>query len=279
MVPHRPRLGLLASILSGVASTAILATPWIAGAHVADLSASLDATKPLPPPAVVNPGASGTGSFGLEDDLTLEVTITFANLSGPPLSAHLHQGLPGTADPTPSVDLTPILSNTSGGAGTGEGIVGPLTADLAELLLAGRLYLDIHTTDNPEGEIRGQVELEPATCRCNEAATAKEFRRCVKRQIRSVDREERKEEPLKLLRKLFLKASCGKSTGPRKAIACCLPFAPALNIVTDRMCAALPESKCVRVGGTSLGAGSSCFPSNPCSAGSPTGALIEVSGR
>jgi hypothetical protein len=36
------------------------------------------------------------------------------------------------------------------------------------------------------------------------------------------------------------------------------------NIVTDKLCLPVPEEACATRGGTSLGAGTSCFPSNPC---------------
>jgi hypothetical protein len=35
-----------------------------------------------------------------------------------------------------------------------------LSADQAEMLLSGRMYLDIHSAAHPEGEIRGQVVKE-----------------------------------------------------------------------------------------------------------------------
>ncbi len=68
---------------------------------------------------------------------------------------------------------------------------------------------------------------------------------------------------IKALRRDVKKSSCGRTKGPKKAVACCVREA-AGNIVTDKLCLPVPEKSCATRGGTSLGAGTSCFPSNPC---------------
>ncbi len=96
----------------------------------------------------------------------------------------------------------------------------------------------------------------------------------MKQALRDIDKEERKEDSVKLLRKQVAKSACGRTRAPKKAGACCLPFNPAQNIVTDRICAALKPAKCSRLGGTSLGAGIACAP-NPCRVGSASGAFVD----
>ena len=79
-------------------------------------------------------------------------------------------------------------------------------------------------------------------------------------------------------KKLFKKASCGKTKGSKNAVACCLPQTPMANVVTGRLCAALSDKKCGKIAGSiNLGAGSSCFPSNPCTPpASPSGAFLDA---
>jgi hypothetical protein len=97
----------------------------------------------------------------------------------------------------------------------------------------------------------------------------------VKEALRNVEKAERQEDSVKTLRRLVAKSACGKTKpAARKQVACCLPFAPAQNIVTDRMCATLKTKQCDRLGGSSLGTGVACSP-NPCNVGSPSGAFID----
>ena len=52
-------------------------------------------------------------------------------------------------------------------------------------------------------------------------------------------------------------------------VGCSLPRTPENNIVTESLCIAAKDAACAGKGGMSKGAGSSCFPTNPCS---PSGA-------
>jgi hypothetical protein len=67
---------------------------------------------------------------------------------------HIHNARSGTNGRV-VYDLTPALSRA-----TGEKISGSLSVSEAELgfLLGRNLYIDIHTEEFPEGEIRGQIE-------------------------------------------------------------------------------------------------------------------------
>ena len=96
-------------------------------------------------------------------------------------------------------------------------------------------------------------------------------------------KEDKKSAEVKALKKNVARSSCGKKKGPKKAIACCLPQTPVENIVIGKVCAALTDKACTKKGGTSLGAGTSCFESlfgnpnpNPCSPpASPSGAFLD----
>jgi hypothetical protein len=94
--------------------------------------------------------------------LALGVTVVFA---GPAFADKMKAMLDGKSENPP---------NTSAGKGeadidydaatkklswklTYSGLTGPATAAQAADLMAGKYYVNIHTTANPGGEIRGQV--------------------------------------------------------------------------------------------------------------------------
>jgi uncharacterized protein (TIGR03118 family) len=78
--------------------------------------------------------------------------IDYSGLSAPAVAAHIH----GPADTTKPAGVLFPLSGITGTAGTLSGQQ-TLTADQLTNLLAGLTYANIHTTNNPNGEIRGQV--------------------------------------------------------------------------------------------------------------------------
>ena len=104
----------------------------------------------------VSNNAWGLGNFNLSHDgKTLKINVVADGLSGAITAAHLHYGKAGV-DGGAAVDLSPLIS--------GNTIVGEVDAttptDLIDSLLAGSIYINIHTTANPSGEIRGQLWLD-----------------------------------------------------------------------------------------------------------------------
>jgi hypothetical protein len=121
----------------------------------------------------VGVASTGTGTFtGVLDEETNMFTydLTFSGLTSNVNNGHIH----GPADA--GVAASPLINfNTLTGAtfsfgqtsGTGHGqvlltsataITGTVNGDsLKKLLLAGKTYANIHTTSNPQGEIRGQI--------------------------------------------------------------------------------------------------------------------------
>ena len=218
------------------------------------LEATLDAAQEVPSPKETMPGAGGSATFEYDEtDKTIAYTVTVLNLTGPPILAHIHQAAPGVAGP---VRITFDQSQLGGGAPAL-----PVPDDLVEPLFDGGTYVNVHTAANPGGEIRGQIHLKPAACSCTDSATV--LRQCVKQAIRALAKAQRKSDVIRALRRDVKKSSCGRTKGPKKAVACCVRQA-AGNIVTDKLCLPVPEKACGKRGGTSLGAGTSCFPSNPC---------------
>jgi hypothetical protein len=250
-------------LLSAVGGAVLLAaTP--AAAHVT-LQANLTAAQEVPAPDVTGHNPQGTATtLILENDLTIQYQITVQDLTGPAILAHIHEAPPGTPGP---VVIT--LDHT-----TLQGTTPALTDAQLRALFAGDLYLNVHTGQNPEGEIRGQIVPPAPTCDCDTLSRSA-FKKCVKAAFKSLDDPaERKTDAAKALKRAIKKASCGRTRGPKKAIACCLPVNPVENIVTDTLCAVVPERGCTNLGGTSRGAGSSCFTGSPCS---PSGAFLDDS--
>jgi hypothetical protein len=108
---------------------------------------------------------TGTGTFAVEFDPTqsiLTATLNFSGLSGSANAAHIHFGAAG-------VGSGPAIFNLSTVAFTSPLVVTLTVADFMtdpsvfafedaiDALMTGQMYVNIHTTLNPGGEIRGQI--------------------------------------------------------------------------------------------------------------------------
>jgi hypothetical protein len=140
-----------------IAALALALCALPAGATVHLLFASLDGAQEVP--ANVTPG---TGDAQITyDDVTndLDWVITFSNLVGTTTDAHFHgpatYGVPaGVQIGIPHTDG--LTADTLIGSAT-------LTATQETQLLSFLWYINIHTTFDGTGEIRGQVVPEPGT--------------------------------------------------------------------------------------------------------------------
>ena len=99
--------------------------------------------------------ATGTASLSLNEDQTeLDYHITIEGLT--PTIAHFHNAGFDSAGPFVKIlDFSGGL--TISGTWSSTDVTDPLTAELVTELLAGRLYINIHTESYPAGEIRGNV--------------------------------------------------------------------------------------------------------------------------
>jgi CHRD domain len=178
------------SCLLALASVLILPAP-AAHADVIDLFANLSFANELPTPPVPSTG-TGLAQVVLDTTAqTLTVSATFSGLTGPAIAAHIHCcqtafNVPpavGVATAVPAFPGFPINMGTSG-------TYGPMTFDLTQFslmnpgiwnpafvtaqgglanaeaaLIAGLeshlTYFNIHTANNPGGEIRGQLVPGP----------------------------------------------------------------------------------------------------------------------
>jgi len=114
-------------------------------------TAKMDGTQEVPP---VTTPATGTGAFVLNAAGTaLSYTITVNGLT---INAgHFHNGAAGVGAGV--VKNLTFVNNTATGVWSSTDATQPLTDSLLTELLRGRLYVNVHTTANPGGEIRGQV--------------------------------------------------------------------------------------------------------------------------
>jgi hypothetical protein len=111
-------------------------------------SAVINGAQEVPP---VTTAAVGRGSFNLsqsQDKLKFRAVVS--GLSGPITMCHFHQGATGAAGPV----VLDLMSFVSGNVIEGE--VTPTPA-IVTAMLAGQIYINIHTAANPGGEVRGQL--------------------------------------------------------------------------------------------------------------------------
>ena len=118
-----------------------------ASAEVVALKADLKASNEVPPNDSTATGAA-EASFDT-DSKALSVTATFDGLSGPAIGAHIHG--PGEQGANAGI----VLRFES--AESPVQLAATLTDEQAADLLAGKLYVNIHTELNPGGEIRGNL--------------------------------------------------------------------------------------------------------------------------
>lgn len=116
-------------------------------------------------PELIESSASGRVKLTARKGELVGVRARFKGLSGSPISAHLHLGQDGVNGPI-VVDLGSGLRNNSiKFTVRADDVVGPLAEaenpfrSFLNELAAGNVYLNIHTSENPSGELRGQVSL------------------------------------------------------------------------------------------------------------------------
>jgi hypothetical protein len=139
----RPRVGLAFALALSVS---------ISGTAFADtvaLTANLQPSSEVPPRV-----SKGHGILDATFDTsskTLTWAATYAELSGPVTMAHFHGPAPvgQNAKVQVPVDKGALASPMKGQA--------TLTDQQVTDLMAGQWYFNVHTAENPGGEIRGQV--------------------------------------------------------------------------------------------------------------------------
>jgi hypothetical protein len=126
---------------------------------------------------VVTTTVTGTATIELLSDGTIEYLVTLLNPDGKALlgesGAHIHCAAIGAngpvvaflAQPVAGGDLTSplVLSGTIDAAGILDDTCGATIDLLYGNIREGRAYINVHSTENPDGEVRGQIpKVAPA---------------------------------------------------------------------------------------------------------------------
>ncbi|MDA0366501.1 MAG: CHRD domain-containing protein [Chloroflexi bacterium] len=151
----------LAAAIAAAALTLALLVPRATGAQEATYSADLVGANEVP---AVDTVATGTFTATIDDTAqTITYTLSVPVIAGA-TAAHIHQAAADVNGPVVlalyssagenAIDLTATLGAT--------GLAGPLAGDWPGFvagLADGSLHVNVHTTANAGGEIRGQVAL------------------------------------------------------------------------------------------------------------------------
>ena len=145
-----------------VAAVAALTLTALASAAAAKdvyrLNGTLTAGQEVPKPKGAKAGAGGTFTSTLTEGAnggTLAWKLTFRNLTGKAVAAHVHVGVRGKAGnvlvPLCAAPAKPCRSGM-----TGRVHVSHTTFDVLEKRAT---YVNVHTVKNPAGEIRAQLRI------------------------------------------------------------------------------------------------------------------------
>jgi hypothetical protein len=141
-----------------ILSLVVLCAGWMpAGAATITYDVMLDGTQ-------AGTGSPGTGSalVVLDDSaMTLSVDLTFSGLLAPTTNAHIHCCAPPGSNAGVIIPFVPpfVVGATSGTFTNTFNLNATQVADVE----SGLSYINIHTTQYPAGEIRGQITPEPGT--------------------------------------------------------------------------------------------------------------------
>jgi hypothetical protein len=139
-------LGVIAAALSLSACVTLMDTSAVA------LGAKLAGANEVP-------ANVSTGSGVLETSLdkktnVLTWKVTYAGLTGPVKAGHFHGPATAGANAGVALGFSGSMESPIKGSAT-------LTAAQAADVLAGTWYVNLHTANNPGGEVRGQVMTAP----------------------------------------------------------------------------------------------------------------------
>jgi hypothetical protein len=154
------------SVVAGALS--LFAAPALAQSTI-NMATTLTGGEETPAPGV-NTGAAGSARIHVDIvNEELSVILTVVNLPAATTAAHIHVAPKGLAGPI-VIDF-PILTGRTGdlsqtfrvGASSfrTQPQIGIVTMnDAIQSIINGNAYVNVHTTANPAGEIRGQLTLE-----------------------------------------------------------------------------------------------------------------------
>jgi hypothetical protein len=148
-----------AVLSTGVAVLGLVSSPVLASIEE-PFNATLTGGEEVPP---VETQASGTAQFQMLAENAMSYTVNATEIQGV-TAGHIHTGNPGENGDV-LVTLFSYDPSQDGVAETGtitaDDLEGPMTgsplSDLMNAMEDGGTYINIHTEQNPDGEIRGQI--------------------------------------------------------------------------------------------------------------------------
>jgi hypothetical protein len=152
---------------SAAAFVVLLATQ--ASAQIITLTANLNGGKETP--AIINTGAVGTAEVSVDaTNREVAVTLNVFNIPTATTAGHIHIGALGTPGPV-VLNFPTTLPGRTGDFSTvfrlgasafvARPAIGINTIDDAiQAIVGGNAYVNIHTTQYPSGEIRGQLKVK-----------------------------------------------------------------------------------------------------------------------
>jgi hypothetical protein len=148
----RPTFPAIVACAAGIAFVVAGSAPARTAADTIQLRGLLTAAEEVPAPSGDVANARGTftaTATKTATGATLQWRLTFTNLTGPAVAAHIHTGPKGQAGPVTVPLCGPCMS----------GVTGTANVDSAFLstIQSGGAYVNVHTPTNPAGEIRAQL--------------------------------------------------------------------------------------------------------------------------
>ena len=135
--PSRIRSLVAAMLVGGLAAGSVLA---------ADVKVTLSGANEVPP---VTTSAAGSGTITVADDGAVSGSVSATGVAG--TAAHIHEGAAGSNGPV-AIPLTKEGDTYKVPPGA------KLNPAQMTAFKAGNLYVNVHSTANPNGEIRGQLK-------------------------------------------------------------------------------------------------------------------------
>lgn len=140
----------LGPALTGAALIVALSLAAPVWAVTVNLKAALSGASEVPPNDSAGKGAV-TATYDSATK-TLSWKGSYSGLTGPAVAAHFHVGEPGKNGGV----AVPIFTSADKAASPFEGKATLTDAQAADLM-AGKMYVNVHTATHKAGEIRGQV--------------------------------------------------------------------------------------------------------------------------
>ncbi len=124
------------------AACAMLALP--VSAETMQFTADLQASSEVPPN---DSGATGTADVTIDTDTkTVSWKLSYDGLTGDATAVHIHGPAAEGENAAPIVPMDPMMDGS-----------GDITEEQIGTIQDGKAYVNVHTAQYPDGEIRGQL--------------------------------------------------------------------------------------------------------------------------